>query len=78
MIIVDSVKTAVKAIPLQSVTTAVKAMPISEIVGKAVEPIRESVKHVAVSALSQNTLQTINENHWNNNKRKINNFYLFN
>lgn len=59
MIIVDSVKTAVKAIPLQSVTTAVKAMPISETVGKAVEPIRESVKEVAVSALSQNTLQTV-------------------
>lgn len=59
MIIVDSVKTAVKAIPLQSVTTAVKAMSMSEAIDKAVEPIREGVKDVAVSALSQNSLQTV-------------------
>lgn len=57
--IIDSIKTAGKVIPVESVTTVVKSLPMRETLSKAVEPIKDSVKDVTTSTLGQSTLSSV-------------------
>lgn len=44
---------------LDSVRNVVKSLPMRETIGKAVEPVRDNIKDLATSVISENTLNTV-------------------